>query len=74
MQVEGHHIGGGEGLLRQLGEKELVDHALLGVTDAALFRGRRVGGYHNPAAHARLSPQLHPGSRKAGAPGHFPDG
>jgi hypothetical protein len=36
MQVECHHIGGGERLLREMGEKEFVDNALVGVTDAAL--------------------------------------
>ena len=49
---ECHHIGGGERLLRQMGEKEFVDHALAGVTDAALFRGRRMGGHHDTAVHA----------------------
>src|SRR2546421_1748521 len=52
MQVEGHHIGGSERVLRQMGEKEFVDHALAGVTDAALFRGRWMGGYHDTATHA----------------------
>src|SRR5438105_2427268 len=37
MQVEGHHIGGRECLLREMREKELVDNALAGVPDAALF-------------------------------------
>ncbi len=49
---ECHHIGGSERLLRQMGEKEFVDHALAGVTDAALFRGRRMGGHHDTAVHA----------------------
>ncbi len=52
MQVECHHIGGGERLLRQLGEKEFVDHALAGVTDAALCLASRVGGHHDAAAVA----------------------
>src|SRR6266567_3106449 len=52
MQVEGHHIGGSERVLRQMAEKEFVDHALAGVTDAALFRGRWMGGHHDTAAHA----------------------
>ena len=52
MQVEGHHIGGSERVLRQMGEKEFVDHALAGVTDAALFLTSWVGGHHDAAAHA----------------------
>lgn len=72
MQVEGHHSGGGEGVLREMGEKEFVDNALAGVTDAALFRGLRVGSHHDTATHARLPPQLHRDSRRAAAPGHFP--
>jgi hypothetical protein len=55
MQVEGHHIGGGERVLRQLGEKEFIDHAIASVTDAALFRGLRVGGHHDAAAAALRS-------------------
>ena len=30
MQVECHHIGGGERVLRETGEKEFVDHAPFG--------------------------------------------
>ena len=58
MQVEGHHIGGGKRVLRETGEKEFVDHALAGVTDAALclVLGSRVGGHHDAAAHARYAP------------------
>src|SRR5712692_4961323 len=52
MQVECHHIGGGERILREMREKEFVDDAIASVTDAALFRGLRVGGYHDAAAHA----------------------
>jgi len=52
MQVECHDIGGGEPILREMGEKEFVDHAFAGATDAALFRGLRVGGHHDAAAHA----------------------
>src|SRR5947209_6051787 len=52
MQVEGHHIGGGERVLRQMSEKELVDDAIARVTDAALFLGSRMGGHHDAAAHA----------------------
>src|SRR5216684_7290122 len=52
MQVECHHIGGGERVLREMGEKEFIDNALAGVTDAALFLGSRVGGHHDAAAHA----------------------
>src|SRR5437588_6438224 len=51
MQVKGHHIGGSERVLRQMGKKEFVDHALAAVTDAALFRGRWMGGYHDTAMH-----------------------
>ncbi len=36
MQGEGHHIGGGEGVLRQMGEKEFVDQARAGEAHAAL--------------------------------------
>src|SRR5205823_14141810 len=39
MQGEGQHIRGGERILRQMSEKELVDNAFAGVTDAALFLG-----------------------------------
>src|SRR6266699_3154886 len=52
MEVECHDIGGGERVLRKLGEKEFIDNALAGVTDAALFLGSRVGGHHDAAAHA----------------------
>ena len=52
--VKRHHVGGGEGILRESGEKEFVDHPLAGVTDAALFRGCRVGGHDDTAAGARL--------------------
>jgi hypothetical protein len=52
MQVECQHIGGGERVLREMGEKEFVDHALAGVTDAALCLASRVGGHHDAAAHA----------------------
>src|SRR5216684_8302927 len=55
MQVEGHYIGGGEGVLRQLREKEFVDQALASVTDAALCLGSRVGGHHDAAAAALWS-------------------
>src|SRR5271167_8789 len=54
MQVECHDIGGGEPILREMGEKEFVDHALAGVTDAALFLGSQVGSHHDAAAAARL--------------------
>ncbi len=37
MQVERYNIRGGERVLREMGEKEFVDHTLAGVTDAALF-------------------------------------
>jgi hypothetical protein len=72
MQVEGQHIGGGEPLLREMGEKEFVDHALAGVTDAALFLGCQVGSHDDAAAAARLSPLGHRGSRRACVPGCFP--
>src|SRR2546421_7673274 len=52
MQVKCHHVTGGEGVLRELGEKEFIDHALAGVTDAALFLGSRVGGHHDATAQA----------------------
>jgi hypothetical protein len=55
MQVECHHIGGGERVLREMSEKEFVDHALAGVTDAALFLGSRMGSHHDAAAHALWS-------------------
>jgi hypothetical protein len=42
MQVECDDIGGGEAILWKMGEKEFVDHALAGVTDAALFPESRV--------------------------------
>ena len=54
MQVECHDIGGGEPILREMGEKEFVDHAFAGATDAALFLGRQVGSHHDAAAAARL--------------------
>ena len=40
--------------MREIGEKEFVDHPLAGVTDAALFLGGFVGGHHDTAAGARL--------------------
>jgi hypothetical protein len=49
MQVEGHDIGGGEPILREMGEKEVVDHALAGATDAALFLGRQVASHDDAA-------------------------
>ena len=52
MQVKSQHIGGGERVLRQMGEKKFVDNAIAGVTDAALFRARWMGGYHDPATRA----------------------
>ncbi len=55
MQVKRHHVGGGEGVLREIGEKEFVDHPLAGVTDAALFLGCWVGGHDDTAAGARLA-------------------
>src|SRR2546423_10563500 len=36
MQVEGHHIGGSERVLRHMGEKEFVDQALAGEAHVAL--------------------------------------
>src|SRR5438552_13113809 len=54
MQVKRHHVGGGECVLREIGEKEFVDHPLAGVTDAALFLGCWVGGHYDTAAGARL--------------------
>ncbi len=55
MQVKCHDIGGGEPILREMGEKEFVDHALAGATDAALFLSRQVGSHHDAAAAARLA-------------------
>src|SRR5438105_2025432 len=52
MQGEGQHIRGGERLLREMSEKELVDNAFAGVTDAALFLGSRMGSHHDAAAYA----------------------
>ncbi len=52
MQVEGHDIRGGEPILRQMGEKEFVDHTLAGATDAAFFLGSRMGRHHDAAAAA----------------------
>jgi hypothetical protein len=57
MQVKGHHIGGGERVLREMREKEFVDHALVGVADAALFRGSRMGRDHDAAAYPLWSHQ-----------------
>ena len=54
MQVKRHHVGGGECVLREIGEKEFVDHPLADVTDAALFLGCWVGSHHDTAAGARL--------------------
>jgi len=55
MQVECYDIGGGESILREKSEKEFVDHALAGVTDAALFPESRVGSHHDATAAARLA-------------------
>ncbi len=54
MQVKRRHVGGGECVLREIGEKEFVDHPLADVTDAALFLGCWVGSHHDTAAGARL--------------------
>jgi hypothetical protein len=50
MQVKRHHVGGGEGVLREISEKEFVDHPFACVTDAALFLGCWVGGHDDTAA------------------------
>ena len=55
MQGESHGIRGGEPILREMGEKEFVDHTLAGATDAAFFLGRRMGRHHDAAAAARLA-------------------
>jgi hypothetical protein len=74
MQVEGYHIGGSERILRQLGEKEFVDHALARVTDTALFRGHRMSGHHHTAAQA-LWPERYIGTVvELALPSHFPHG
>ena len=52
MQIERHHIGGGEGVLREVGQKEFVNHTLAGVTDPALFLGGGMGRHHNTATAA----------------------
>ena len=52
MQVERHHIGGGERVLREMREKEFIDDALAGVTNPALFLGSRMGRHHDTAAVA----------------------
>jgi hypothetical protein len=52
MQVEGHDIRGGEPILREMGEKEFVDHTLACATDAAFFLGSRMGRHHDAAAAA----------------------
>jgi hypothetical protein len=72
--VECHHIGGGERVLREMSEKEFVDDAIASVTDAALFRGRRMGGHHDTAAHA-LRPHSDIGAVvELPLPSHFPSG
>ena len=40
--------------MREKSEKEFVDHALAGVTNAAPFLGSQVGSYHDATAAARL--------------------
>ena len=54
MQIQCDHIGGSEAILWQMGEKEFVDHALVGVTDAALFPESRVGRHHDATVATRL--------------------
>jgi hypothetical protein len=55
MQRQCYHIGSGKCVLRELGEKQFVDHALAGVTDAALFLGSQVGSHDDAATHTGLS-------------------
>lgn len=47
MQVEGHHIGGGESALGQIGEKQLVDNAAAGEADPTLLFSSRMGRHHD---------------------------
>lgn len=49
MQVECHHIGGGECVLREMGEKEFVDQARAGEAHTALLSVRRMGRHHHAA-------------------------
>ena len=53
MEVEGHHIGRGEGALRQLREEQFVDDAVAFDADLALLLTSRMGCYHHPTARAR---------------------
>jgi hypothetical protein len=55
MQIQCDHIRSGKCVLRELGEKQFVDHALASVTDAALFLGSQVGSHDDAARHTRLS-------------------
>jgi hypothetical protein len=50
MQVEGNHIGGGEGALGQMGQEEFVDDSVAGEPNLTLFLPGRGGvGGHNDA-------------------------
>jgi hypothetical protein len=49
MQIEGHHIGGGECVLRETGKKEFIDQARAGEAHAALLSVRRMGRHHHAA-------------------------
>jgi hypothetical protein len=54
MEIQSDNIGGSEPILREIGEKEFVDHAFSGLADAALLLRSRVGGYYYAALAARL--------------------
>ena len=53
MQVEGHHIGRGEGTLGQLREEQFVDDAVAEESDLALRLPSGMGRDHHPTACAR---------------------
>jgi hypothetical protein len=52
MQVQLHHIAGGEAVLRQAGKEEFVDHTLACESHPTLCFARWMSGNHDATAHA----------------------
>jgi hypothetical protein len=55
MQIEHHHIGSRERLLRQVGQEEFVDDPITGDADPTLRRPCRMSGDHDSAPQSRRS-------------------
>ncbi len=53
MQIQRHHIAGGESALGQLREEQFVDDAVTFDTDLALLWSSGMGRDHDPAACAQ---------------------